>query len=175
MNSFLETFYSLIHPGDTVLDLGAGKGIHALKMAEKGATVITLEKNRMEDHVHSQSIHWQFQNIRDWVKENKEKKLYDLILMRNLVQFCDKEWAMNALFPVLEEILKQGGVLGIETFFKPPEPPFPKLHHSYWTTDELQDAFSNLEMLFSQTTEEERKDQSGTPRKFFISNVILKK
>jgi len=175
MKSFLETFYSLVHSGDAALDLGAGKGIHALAMTKKGAFVTALEKKIGEEHIQSSSIQWHSDDIRDWVKKTTDTELYNIILAKNLLQFCAKEWVLSTLLPVLKRILKHGGVIGIETFGAPPEPPFAQSHHSYWSLKELESEFGEWEKIFLYTGAEQRKDMGGISRKFFITDIILRK
>lgn len=171
---FLDIFYSFIESGDTALDLGAGKGIQAQAMAERGASVLALEKMPMEGQAQHQGMRWKYMNIKDWAQDISQRSKFDFVLAKNILQFFPKEWVVDVLFPAMKNCVKIHGFIGIETFYRAPQPPFVKPHHSYWTVEEMKNIFSDWSVVFSNTSEEEKKDQGGVSRNFFISNIIVR-
>ena len=170
-DTFSQKFFDLIHAGDTVLDLGAGVGKYAQYMAEHGAHVIAVDQRT--DVPTIAGVTRVTENIPVWIAASADET-YDAILMKNIVQFFSRDYLTQTLFPAIASRVRNGGVVGIQTFFAAPEPPFSK-PLTFWTTVELQHAFMGWEVLYSNTFSENRKALSGGDHLFHMTDLIVKK
>ncbi len=170
--NFTRTFLGSLAPGHRVLDLGAGEGDFARMFCERGAKVTAV------DHTIPQSKDGAIECVRIRVEEfieGKDRGSYDAVFMRNILQFLQKHWVFATLFPWLGGHLKQGGIIGIETFSRDPEPPFNHPMRSLYTAKELLEHFLLWQDLCVQEYEHDGPDMRGTLRHFFITDLIVRK
>ncbi len=168
---FFEEFITYLKPEQRVLDLGAGKGEQALRMAELGCQVVAVDRN--PGTLTHPNITWRIQTIGDWVQNSGDAK-FDAVLMKNVLQFITRDWVTTTLFPTLMPLLNPGAVIGIETFYQPPEPPF--AISSCWTADELVTLLNNFcAILQKQQTEKIGPDLRGTTRHFYLTQILAQK
>lgn len=170
--NFTKNYLSYIKSGDKVLDLGAGVGTYSRMFADKGAIVNAVDIKVPEDL--GESIVPKKMKVEDFVDLNEEAQ-YGLVFMRNILQFLDKRWVFEILFPWLEEHLKKRGVIGIETFYSEPEPPFEHPLRSLYIAPELASYFLSWQELYNEQYEHRGPDMSGNMRKFFLTDMIVRK
>ena len=171
MDIFFNKFSELLKPGLTVLDLGAGSGRHAKYMAKNGLNVVAVDRAANDPHV--PNITWHTMEIQNWLSSIPSDEKYDAILMRNIIQFFSSEYIKDTLLPTLLSHLKPDGIVAIETFFRDPEPAFPKRFNSYWTVEDLKDLFPQWKVIFATESAEDRSDLHGTGRKFYLTDIIV--
>jgi len=70
--------------------------------------------------------------------------------------------------------LQKGGIVGIETFYNNPKPPFDHPMNSLYTVQELVDHLQKWEEIFLKQYEQYRPDMAGKERKFYLSNLIVR-
>lgn len=171
-HNFLDIITEHIQQGNTILDLGSGDGTFARKFAEHGAIVIAIDAKYCPPN--EDSITFQKESVEDFVAK-KEVQQYDLVFMRNIVQFLEKNWVFETLFPWLDEHVKVHGIVGIETFYHDPKPPFDHPMRSLYTTKELTQYFVTWQELYAKEYDEDNLDLRGALRHFYISDLIVKK
>lgn len=172
MVKFFGKFASLVPAGATVVDLGAGDGKFATKLADLGDNVIAVD--RKEPAERQPDIEWVVKPIDDWYQNLPADFVADAYLLKNVLQFLEKRFVFDVLLPGLAIRLSPGGVIGIETFGQPSDPPF-KNQSSFYTTKELLVPFSGWEVVMEEGTREDAKDMNGNPRRFFMTRIIVRK
>ncbi len=169
---FTNTFLDYLKPGHHVLDLGAGEGKFAQMFVERGASVtavdiklpalpdtsITTKRMRIEEFVGTSGVDH-----------------YNLIFTRNILQFLDKSWVFETLWPWMDEHVTEQGIIGIETFYQDPKPPFGHPVRSLYTLKELTAYFMTWTELYAREYSHLGLDMNGQTRKFFVSGLITKK
>lgn len=169
---FTKQFLSHIQAGWRVLDVGAGDGYFSRLFVERGAIVTAIEPNLVIDG--NESIKVVKTSIENFVKDNQGGD-YEAIFLRNVIQFLDKDWVINTFLPWTDERLAPNGVIGIETFFKEPLPPFEHPTVSLFGLEELLDGFSGWQTLLKGSYEHSDFDMKGTRRLFFTTDLIVQK
>ena len=167
---FTKNFLSYVKKGDTILDVGAGMGIYSQMFVDKGALVTAVDIKVPEDL--GGSIVCKKMSVEEYVAREQGVR-FDMVFMRNILQFLDKQWTFETLFPWLEEHLNKNGMIGIETFYREPEPAFPI--RSVYTTHELVEQFVTWQDLYLEQYEYTAPDMRGISRRFFISDVIVRR
>lgn len=174
MLKFFGQFASMIAPGSLVVDLGAGDGALSAKLAASGARTIAVDRKAPETK--PEGVEWIASSVEDWLGGLPEGFRADAFLLKNVVQFFEKDWTLSVLLPKLAARLSPGGVIAIETFSAAPEPPFPKPHSSYYSIGDLKAAFPDWETpLAEETTDEAGSDLAGNKRTFHLTRLIAKK
>lgn len=169
---FINIIFQHIQPGSTILDLGSGEGKFARMFAKRGAIVTAVDaKFRPQNE---ESITFQTASVEEFIAKIGTQQ-YDLVFMRNILQFLDKNWVFETLFPWLENHVKANGIVGIETFYQDPNPPFDHTMHSFYTTKELTEHLLTWQEMYENEFDEDNFDFAGTLRHFFISDLIVKK
>lgn len=171
-HNFLEIILNNIRSDITVLDLGSGDGAFARMFAERGAIVTAVDT--MFCPPNEESITFQKASVEEFVGRN-EASQYDLVFMRNILQFLDKNWVFEELFPWLEGRIKNNGVVGIETFYQDPKPPFDHSVRSLYTPTELTQHFVSWQELYAKEYDQDNLDMRGMLRHFYVSDLIVKK
>lgn len=113
--------------------------------------------------------------IENWLKTLKPEDKFDAILGKNILQFFKADFVIKKLLPKLSAHLNPGGIIALETFYRAPEPPFSRPHHSYWTAKDLLEFFSKWTIIFRESVRESGRDMNGKKRIFFLTRLILKK
>lgn len=174
MLKFFGHFASLIPAGARVVDLGAGDGSLAAKLAAGGTRVIAVD--RKDPETKPNGVDWVTSSIEGWLEGLPADFRADAFLLKNVVQFFEKGWTLSVLLPKLASHLSPGGVIGIETFTKAPEPPFPKPHASYYAIEDLKVAFPGWELpLAEEASDDAGSDLAGTRRTFYLTRLIARK
>lgn len=170
--SFTTTFLNCIQPGHHVLNLGAGEGKFAQMFVERGASVTMVDTQLPK--IQDANVHVQQMSIEEFCAiENPDR--YDGIFARNSIQFLDKNWVHETLFPWLEDHSSDNGIIAIETFFQNPEPPFNRHMKSLYALKELQSHFLSWNEMYAREYSHLGLDMSGQTRKFFVSSLIVQK
>lgn len=112
--------------------------------------------------------------IEDFCETEKPGR-YDLIFARNVLQFLDKHWVFETLFPWVEEHIIQRGIVAVETFYQDPEPPFDHRMRSLYTLKELTAHFMPWTEVFAREYSHHGFDMSGQARTFFVSSLIVER
>lgn len=169
---FTKTFLSGIKPGQRVLDLGAGGGDFVRMFVDRGARVTAVDPRIPE--IQDVMINSKRMEIEEFcAAENPDR--YDLIFARNVIQFLDKNWTLENLFPWMEEHTSQQGIIAIETFYKDPEPPFDHPMRALYTLGELMNYFMPWKDIHAREYSHQGLDMNGQARKFFVSSLIVQR
>lgn len=167
-----KTLTDLLKPNSLVVDLGAGEGHYAQKLSSLGHRVIAVDKNPQppkDDITQIQS------SIEDWISSMSSDLSVDAFLLKNSIQFIDKDVVVQTLIPKLKDITGKGGFIAIETFTKPPTPPFDVTHRSHYALSEIAPLFQDWEILLADEIESDNPDLSGNMRHFFKTQIIARK
>jgi len=161
-----------VEPDCKVLDLGSGDGEFAQMFLERGAIVTAVDINppKFKDS----NLIIEKMKIEDFCASNKIDK-YDLIFARNIIQFLDKSWVLETLFPWIENHLTPDGLVAIKTFFQESEPPLTNRTKSLYERKELLSCFMAWKELYSEEVSRFDFDMDGQAHKFFISSLIAQK
>ena len=154
-----------IKPGMRILEGGAGNLSFAQEMAEKGA-VVTAVDIRQPSTIPS-GVDFKKADIIDFRPDIK----YDVIVLLNVLQFCEKTAVLESLLPRLLQALMHGGLLCIETFSAVPEPPLPITVRSVYST---QDFVGEGEVVF-ESDGTESVTQDGVVRMFHYLDYVFRK
>ena len=171
MDEFTKKFLDLVWPSQTILDLGAGIGTYSEMFADRDALVTAVDKhipNQIGDNITC---------VRMTAEKfiTQDEHIYDGAFFRNIMQFFDKTWTFEHLFPWLGNHLKPGGVIAIETFYQEPNPPFDHPLASLYTMQELQQYFGSWQEIYARHYEHKGSDMSGRNRQFYISDLIIRR
>ncbi|MBI5466743.1 MAG: class I SAM-dependent methyltransferase [Candidatus Kerfeldbacteria bacterium] len=170
-HDFSKTVLSRIQPGDHVLDLGAGQGSFALMFVEHGAHVTAVDPRLPADlgeHVTAQPV------TAEVFCAAPNANRYDCVFARNVIQFLDKAWVQETLFPWFANHLVPGGTVAISTFYQNPVPPFDRPMRSLYTLDELTAPFVTWTEILSRHYEHRGPDMSGQLRTFYTTDLIVR-
>ena len=144
---FTSIFLNHIKPGHKVLDLGAGSGDFSQMFADKGAIVTAVDSKIPVDL--GESIIPKKMKIEEFIAHENDER-YDLIFLRNILQFLDKQWVFDVLLPWFQGHLNTGGIIGIETFYQEPEPAFDHPMRSLYSAPELSGHFLSWQEIHLQ-------------------------
>ncbi len=152
-------------PPGLVVDLGAGQGRFTRLALQHGHAVLAVDTAPPPEQLASVWIEEDVRTFR--IPQN-----VNIVHARNLIQFLTREEGL-ALLDRAVEALAPGGILAVEAFRAPPEPPFETPHTSYWA---LKD-FKHIELETMEATEtiEEGLDMRGVPRRFYVARYIGRK
>lgn len=174
MDNFFGPFLARIAPGNYVLDLGAGQGTQAQWMARRGACVTAVDKKLPPGEL--AGVEWIQSSIEDWFARLSAEARFDAILAKNVFQFLNRDWVLRQLLPDLVSRLKPGGIMGVETFYQPPEPAFEWLaESSHYTLVDLSSFFFNWKVLSKQQQPVKMRGIDGKKRKFFLTDLIVQR
>ena len=170
--NFTKTFLDYIKPGHKVLDFGAGEGNFTQMFLDRGAivTAIDIRPPTFSDN----KLIIKKMKIEDFCLGNNDEK-YDFIFARNVIQFIDKNFVFETLFPWIEKNLVPQGIVAIETFYQDPEPPFNHPMVSLYALEELISYFMTWKEIDAKEYDHMGLDMSGQTRKFFVSSLIAQK
>jgi hypothetical protein len=118
---------------------------------DSGALVIAVEVVKRE-RVKEEGIEWWEMGVKRFIEEYSKDTEFDLIFIQNLIHFLPKEWVLSKLLPWVNRHTAPGGLVAIRTFTKSPIPAY-KEELSYYTPEELRDAFPGWEKVVSETME----------------------
>lgn len=174
MDNFFGPFLARVAPGNCVLDLGAGQGTQAQWMARRGALVTAVDKKMPPSGL--AGIDWIQSSIEDWFARLPAEARFDAILAKNVFQFLNRDWVLQQLLPDLAARLNPGGLMGIETFYQPPEPAFEWLTETaHYTLADLSAFFFNWKVLSKQQQPVRTRGLDGVKRKFFLTDLIVQR
>jgi cyclopropane fatty-acyl-phospholipid synthase-like methyltransferase len=177
IQNFTNTFLDYIKPGQKVLDLGAGEGKFAQMFLDRGAIVTAVDKQ--PPAFQDPALIVKKIKIEDFCAVESDE-CYDFIFARNVIQFLDRSWIYEVLFPWIDQHLSDGGIVAIETFYQNPEPPFSRQMNSLWTLTELNSLLMTevgpyAKEIYAKQFDHLGFDMSGQTRKFFITSLIAQK
>lgn len=177
MDHFLQQFIDAVPHVDgrkpNVLDLGCGKGRSTLELARQGFSVLAIDQqNRLlVDH---DNITFIQDEMISWLRRLSPNAMFDGILLRNLLQFMDAKTVREELLPLVAEHIASDGVIGIQTFYLPAVPTFPRPHVSYWKIEDLQPLFAEGTTVLAVEEPDYHPDVRGEDRQFFVTNLVIK-
>ena len=172
MNHLTSQFIEQLSPNSTVVDLGSGAGMYSKKLLDLGHQVIAVDKRIVLD---VPGIDFRHQTIQDFITNLPPDFKADGWLLKNVIQFIDKEYILNTLIPILKARTSPNGVIAIETFFKDPEPAFDHPFASYYHLTDLTPLFSDWNTLYEKKEMDEHSDMNGTIRNFAITSLLVRK
>jgi cyclopropane fatty-acyl-phospholipid synthase-like methyltransferase len=168
---FTKQFLFQIQPGWKIIDVGAGNGHFSRLFVERGAIVTAIEPS--SKIAEEESIQVIRTNVEDFIRTDVGK--YDAVFIRNVIQFLSKDWVYRALFPWIDTHLVVNGLIGVETFFKEPSPPFENSIKSLYGLKELADEFPGWQILLKDEYEHYDSDMRGKKRLFYATDLIMRK
>lgn len=169
---FIKTVLDCIKPGHHVLDLGTGDGRFARLFAERGAHVTAVDPEAPTTA--EPLIDFKKMPVEEFMS-HADTTPYDMVFMRNFIQFLDKQWCFDILFPWVGTRLRGGGILAIHTFYRDPEPPFDHPMRSLYPINELKEHFVLWPEVLAEEYCERGLDMAGQERTFFVSDLIVQK
>lgn len=169
MSPFTQHLLDHVLPGMRVLDIGAGEGVHAKYFVEKGASVLGIDRSAPNPKING--VSWMTADASDfpWSKSG----VFNIIVLRNLIQFLPKDFVLNQLLPELKTHLAPEGFLGIVTFTAAPIPPFEGSNHSYYSVKELKESLQDMRVIYETESVGDKNDRNGTQREFHLSEIIV--
>lgn len=177
IQNFINTFSDCINPGHKVLDFGAGEGEFYQMFLDRGAFVTAVDMR--PPAFQEANLVVKKMKIEDFCA-SEEGGQYDLVFMRNVIQFLDKSWVYETFFPWIDKHLVKGGIVAIETFYQDSEPAFARLALSLWTLTELASFFMTETKIYTKELYAKQYDylgfdMNGQTRKFFVTSLIIQK
>lgn len=173
MTNLVQTCLSIAQQGSRVLDLGSGNGRIAAKLAGRGAQVIAVDRVQQSEPL--DGVTFISAEVVDFVERLPAAKLFDLILLRNLIQFLYFEIVVEQLLPKLQSHLRPGGYIAIGTFYRDPDPPFDRPAQSVYTLNDLRQFFTDWTEVFADERKELMNDLRGKERLFFVTELIFRR
>ena len=170
--TFIDRVIKYIRPNFKILDLGAGQGEQARLFAKVKSGVQVVAVDLKEPPKLFNNINWITQDVREYLAETDEK--FDLIVLKNILQFLPKEYVLNQLPDVLKNHLKPDSIIAIQTFLKNPEPSFKKPAESLYFLEELREKFKDMSVIHEDQLTTDGKDMEGQMRKFYLTEIIVK-
>ena len=173
-SNMVSKLSSYLVKGAHVLDLGAGTGEYSEYLAALGMKVSAVDLLPRNKRL-SKRIQWSQTDIRKWLVSSRET--FDAALLRNVIQYYSSIEVVDGILQPLERLIKPQGLIAVQTFHEPPEPNFSKEFNfaSYWHVQSFQEALPCCKSVFAQEFAEISHDRARTPRRFFITQVILRK
>lgn len=168
--SFTTVVMRYLESGMRVLDLGAGDGRWSEKFAGVGANVIAVDRQPSEKLF--PEIDWIVSDAQDYVDRLQPQDTFDLIFLRNIIQFLNSTKVLESLLPKLAGQLSSHGMIAIQTFYHDPIPPFPRPLASLYHVGNIQGAVKSLQTVWSQEEKTSGLDLAGQPRTFFMTEYI---
>lgn len=169
---FIQVFLDQLQTRWRILDLGAGQGDFAHKFVERSATVTAVDV--LLPKLSNPAITPKRMRVEEYIAATSSET-FDAVFARNILQFLDRSWVFETLFPWIANHLTPHGLLAIETFYRDPEPPFPHPLRSFYTLAELTPHFISWNELLATQSEHQGLDMAGQARKFFTTDMIVKK
>lgn len=173
MDAFTNTFLGLIEPGTKLLDLGAGSGKYSNMAVKQGAIVTAVDHKAPKEL--GPGVTWHTAEIQDWIDGISDTSQFDVVLMRNVLQFLERSYVERALIPKLKEITAPGGHLAIETFWREPDPAFKRPFTSLWSLNDLKALVDGWEIILENEFSEDRTALVGSKHEFGITDLVLRK
>ncbi len=173
-SQFTETFLNNIPGEGTIFDLGAGDLRWTKIIAEKhsGQKIIAVDKKIPGDVPSDISF------IEDDIREAQLEKA-GAFFLRNVIQFIPKSEAVE-LLEKISSLTENGGIVGVETFFRDPVPSFGKPTTCYEIDDfrsffDPENPEAPFRLIYSNKESKLTKGLDGTEREFFTIQIVLKK
>lgn len=126
------------------LDIGAGKGVYAAYLAERGAHVTAIDLLAAPQHLlGNQRVAWWQGNVADYAFP---PNTYDLIITRNIIHFITREAFVEKVAPGIIDALLPGGYL-YAVVFNAQDIVFQSGRATYYSIDELKTIFRTLKFI----------------------------
>ena len=171
-NRLVNELINNLQPKSLVVDLGAGDGRWSRVLQAAGHKVIAVDKQTKPTDV---IVDWQVSSAQNWVTDLKNNFRADGWLIKNLLQFIEKDYVLQELLPKIANHTPAEGVVAIETFYQPPNPPFAKPHKYYYSLSDLEAIFGGWKLILAEEVVELGPDLSGHPREFCLTRLVVKK
>jgi SAM-dependent methyltransferase len=170
--NFVEETLEFAPSKGRVVDLGAGAGEQLRRFRERGYDGIGVDLHRPE--LVPAGIVWEQVDVRTWLDRLAPGDKFEVIFTRALLPFLEKPWVLERLLPELVDHLAPGGVLAIQTFSKPPSPPFEGSSLAYFSALELVAKLSHLDIPVQDQFEDHGPTTDGVVRDLWFTRVIVR-
>lgn len=167
---FIATILDSIHTDSAVLDLGSGDGRFARMFSERGAHVTAVDREPMPEMKGVSFVHGL---IQDFIETNSDQ--YDMIFMRNCIQFMKSSWVFSTLLPFTLSHTKPNGIVAVKTFYQEPDPPFERPLASLYTLSKLKNAFNDWTTVLEFEGQLTLNDRKGTERLFSVVDLVVQR
>lgn len=170
---FERAFMRHLEPGDRILDLGCGRRAeHARALVEAGFTVDAVDREALLAGA-SERLHFTQTTIEEWAFTLTDER-WNGVLMAGILHFLDPVFALSTLLPRLKKRIKPGGVIGISTFYKEPDPHLPVRTRSLYTLQQLSIGFDDWEIHGRECHLPNGTSMSGTEHAFWKTLLVAR-
>ncbi len=141
---FISTFRDSIGHESVVLDIGAGSGGAAYRMAQQGAQVDAVSLETLHPDCEHPRLRFRQARIETWLTEADDRH-YTHVNMCQILQFLESRFVTGNLETWLWNHTSAGSTLHIQTFHRLPQG---------WTSDQLMTLWSaaDLQIVFHRWT-----------------------
>ena len=178
--AFLHEQVEHLVPGASALAVADGEGRNSVFMAAQGQEVVALdssavgmEKAKALASERGVSVDYRLADMRNWEWEEEE---YDVVAAI-FIQFAEPGFR-DALFEGMKRTLKPGGILLLHGY-TPKQVEFgtggPPCGDNMYTTELLQNAFSDMEVLRLQAYERELDEGPGHSGMSALIDLVARK
>jgi SAM-dependent methyltransferase len=159
---------------DTAADLGAGHGRQAISLASRLQRVFAVDLNPAPKDL-PPNVTWVRERIENWVARLAFDQV-DLVLMRNSLQFLNREYG-EIVLATLAQVVNRGGVVAIATFNQEARPPTPAAWLSLWHLSDLREFFRfGWEVIYAvEEVHEGTGMDDKTKRLWFTTQLIVRR
>lgn len=159
---------------ETVLDLGTGRGAYASYAAKHGAFVHAVDKlsepESFKDFFNIKYVQLRIENV------NFLPNLFDLIILRCVIQFLPNDFVTNTFGKKISDILKPNGIFYLVTFNKDDKIMYQNPERStYYSMDDLKRIFIPLTFDFIETKKVSDNHAPYGPHEHSIVTIIARK
>lgn len=170
---FFGQVLEAVLPTHTAVELGAGDGWTASRLASNGAKVIAVDKKTKPEGLPS-DVEWHEEGIDAWLAGLAKDFKADAFVLKNGIKFLEKPWVTETLLPEVVARTNSGGIVAIETYRQEPAPSYRGIK-SLFDVTELKAAFPGWEILREEEATEHTTETAKTKRAFFLSRLIARK
>jgi 2-polyprenyl-3-methyl-5-hydroxy-6-metoxy-1,4-benzoquinol methylase len=156
-----------------ILDLGSGNGRIAGRLAERGAKVTAVD--RVSSSSHLDGVTFITAEAVAYVDQLAADEKFDLIVLRNLIQFLDGQVVLKHVLPKLMSHVAPDGLIALGTFYRDPDPPFERPIRSVYTLPDIRSVFSTWPEIFADQRQETMNDLRGQERLFYVTELIVQR
>lgn len=170
---FFGQVLEAVLPTHTAVELGAGDGWTASRLASNGAKVIAVDKKTKPEGL-PPDVEWREEAIDKWLAGLATNFKADAFFVKDAIRFHEKPWVAETLLPALAERTNSGGIVAVQTYRQEPAPSYRGIK-CLLSPAELKAAFPGWEILREEEVTEHAPETAKTKRAFFLSRFIARK